>query len=71
MVMLARNPGHWHVHPGIAIQGTGTLLGPGEWVTVDPGAHPFKLDVTLLNGKTVDLEHYGGRLYGGGLSPDF
>src|SRR5271156_2021188 len=20
MVMLARNPGHWHVHPGIAIQ---------------------------------------------------
>ena len=60
MVMLARNPGHWHVHPGIAIQGTGTLLGPGEWVTVDPGAQPFKLDVTLLNGKTVDLEHFGG-----------
>ncbi len=29
MVMLARNPGHWHVHPGIAIQGTGTLIGPG------------------------------------------
>jgi methane/ammonia monooxygenase subunit B len=60
MVMLARNPGHWHVHPGIAIQGTGTLLGPGEWVTVDPSAQPFKLDVTLLNGKTVDLEHFGG-----------
>lgn len=60
MVMTARNPGHWHVHPGIAIQGTGTLLGPGEWVTVDPGAQPFKLDVTLLDGKTVDLEHFGG-----------
>ena len=25
MVMMGRNPGHWHVHPGIAIQGTGTL----------------------------------------------
>lgn len=60
MVMLARNPGHWHVHPGIAVQGTGTLLGPGEWVTVDQGAQPFKLDVTLLNGKQVDLEHFGG-----------
>jgi methane/ammonia monooxygenase subunit B len=60
MVMTGRNPGHWHVHPGIAIQGTGTLLGPGEWVTVEPGAHPFKLDVTLLDGKTVDLEHFGG-----------
>jgi methane/ammonia monooxygenase subunit B len=60
MVMLARNPGHWHVHPGIAIQGTGTLLGPGEWVTVNPSGQPFKLEVTLLNGKTVDLEHFGG-----------
>ncbi len=60
MVMTARNPGHWHVHPGIAIQGTGTLLGPGEWVTVGPSGQPFKLDVTLLDGKTVDLEHFGG-----------
>jgi len=60
MVMTARNPGHWHVHPGIAIQGTGTLLGPGEWVDVQPGAEPFKLDVTLLDGQTVDLEHFGG-----------
>jgi methane/ammonia monooxygenase subunit B len=60
MVMTGRNPGHWHVHPGIAIQGTGTLLGPGEWVDVQPGTQPFKLDVTLLDGKTVDLEHFGG-----------
>jgi methane/ammonia monooxygenase subunit B len=60
MVMLARNPGHWHVHPGIAVQGTGTLLGPGEWVDVQPSGQPFKLDVTLLNGQTVNLEHFGG-----------
>jgi methane/ammonia monooxygenase subunit B len=60
MVMLGRNPGHWHVHPGIAIQGTGTLIGPGEWVTIEPSGQPFRLDVALLNGKTVNLEHYGG-----------
>ena len=60
MVMRGRNPGHWHVHPGIAIQGTGTLIGPGEWVTVEPSATPFKLNVMLLNGQTVDLEHFGG-----------
>jgi methane/ammonia monooxygenase subunit B len=60
MVMRGRNPGRWHVHPGIAIQGTGTLIGPGEWVTIERAAQPFKLDVTLLDGKTVDLEHYGG-----------
>jgi methane/ammonia monooxygenase subunit B len=61
MVMKARTPGQWHVHPGIAIQGTGTLLGPGEWVDVQPSGKPFKLDVMLLNGKTVNLEHFGGR----------
>jgi methane/ammonia monooxygenase subunit B len=61
MVMLARDPGNWHVHPGIAIQGTGTLLGPGEWVTVGPSATPFRYDVSLLNGETIDLEHYGGK----------
>src|SRR5215472_14635363 len=45
MVMKGRNPGRWHVHPGIAIQGTGTLIGPGEWVKVEPSAEPFKMDV--------------------------
>jgi methane/ammonia monooxygenase subunit B len=60
MVIRGRNAGNWHVHPGIAIQGTGTLIGPGEWVTVEPAAAPFKMDVTLLTGQSVDLEHYGG-----------
>ena len=27
---------------------------------VDPSGSPSRLDVTLLNGKTVNLEHYGG-----------
>jgi methane/ammonia monooxygenase subunit B len=60
MVMLARDPGNWHVHPGIAIQGSGTLIGPGQWVTVEPSDKPFVFPVTLLSGKTVDLEHLGG-----------
>jgi methane/ammonia monooxygenase subunit B len=59
-VIRGRNPGQWHVHPGIAIQGTGTLIGPGEWVNVEQGGAPFKMDVMLLNGTTVDLEHFGG-----------
>jgi len=61
MVLEGRRPGQWHVHPGIAIQGTGTLIGPGQWVTVEPAATPFKLDVALLNGATINLEHYGGK----------
>jgi methane/ammonia monooxygenase subunit B len=61
MVIAGRDPGIWHVHPGIAVQGTGTLIGPGEWVKVEPAATPFKMDVALLSGQTVNLEHYGGR----------
>ena len=60
MVMLARDPGHWHVHPGIAIQGTGTLIGPGLWVDVAPSGQPFVLPVTLLDGRKVNLETLGG-----------
>lgn len=60
MVMLGRNPGHWHVHPGIAVQGTGTLIGPGEWVTVAPGAGKFTFPLTLLNGEVIDLNNYRG-----------
>src|SRR5438105_404019 len=60
MVMLGREPGRWHVHPGIAVQGTGTLVGPGEWVTVQPSAAKFDFPVTLLDGQTINLNTYGG-----------
>lgn len=61
MVLLGKEPGQWHVHPGMAISGTGTLVGPGEWVTVKPSATPFTFPVTLLNGETIELNTYGGQ----------
>jgi methane/ammonia monooxygenase subunit B len=60
MKMIAREPGRWHVHPGFAVEGTGTLIGPGLWVNVAPSEKPFAFNVQLLNGKTVDLETLGG-----------
>lgn len=60
MVVLGRNPGRWHVHPGIAVEGTGTLIGPGEWVTVQPSANGFDFPVSLLSGQTVNLDKYEG-----------
>lgn len=60
MTLLGKEPGKWHVHPGIAISGTGTLVGPGEWVTVK-NAGKFEFPVTLLNGQTVELGTYGGQ----------
>ena len=61
MELLGKEPGDWHVHPGIAIQGTGTLLGPGEWVNVKPSAAPLEFPVTLLSGKTIELSTYSGQ----------
>ncbi len=61
MVLLGREPGRWHVHPGLAVKGTGTLVGPGEWVTVRPGTGKFEFPLTLLSGQTIELNTYGGR----------
>jgi methane/ammonia monooxygenase subunit B len=60
MTLLGKEPGKWHVHPGIAISGTGTLVGPGDWVTVKPGGK-FEFPLTLLDGKTIELSTYGGQ----------
>jgi len=60
MVILGRNPGRWHVHPGISIEGTGTLIGPGEWVNVQPSATGFVFPVTLLSGQIINLNTYEG-----------
>ncbi len=58
LTLVGRRPGRWHVHPTFAVAGAGTLLGPGQWITVqDTGG--FTNNLTLLNGQTVDLETYG------------
>src|SRR5919199_5712081 len=56
--LVGRQPGRWHVHPTFAVEGAGTLIGPGQWITVqDTGG--FADNITLLNGQTVNLENYG------------
>ena len=61
MVLIARRPGRWHVHPGLAVEGTGTLIGPGEYVNVTGDAASFTFPVTLMNGETVNLDTFGGQ----------
>src|SRR6202165_2109109 len=59
LTLTGREPGRWHVHPTFAVEGAGTLIGPGQWITVqDTGG--FTNNLTLLNGQTVNLETYGG-----------
>ena len=57
LMLVGRQPGRWHVHPTLAIEGAGSLIGPGEWITVqDTGG--FTNSLTLLNGQSINLETY-------------
>jgi methane/ammonia monooxygenase subunit B len=58
MTVAGRRPGKWHVHPSFSVKGAGTLLGPGEWITVEENPDGFSNPVTLEGGGTVNLENY-------------
>ncbi len=66
MILQAREPGRYHVHPLINLSGTGGLVGPAKWITVVPGDAPPSYTVQIpATGETIDLEHYGfGRVVG-------
>lgn len=59
MTLVGRRPGEWHVHPMLAVAGSGSLVGPGQYVTVEGTGVAFTNPVTLANGETVDLETVG------------
>ena len=58
MVLEGRTPGYWHVHPSLFVLHTGGLLGPGQWTTVAEVPAGYQNKVTLLDGKTIDLDTY-------------
>jgi methane/ammonia monooxygenase subunit B len=58
MTVAGRRPGKWHVHPSFSVKGAGTLLGPGQWITVEENPDGFDNPVTLVGGGTINLENY-------------
>jgi methane/ammonia monooxygenase subunit B len=58
MILEGRTPGYWHVHPTLFVLHTGGLLGPGQWITVTAAPSGYQNKVTLLDGKTIDLDAY-------------
>lgn len=62
LVLEGRRPGQWHLHPVLYIEGSGGLIGPGQWTTVEAVPGGFQKLVTLATGEQVDLESYGGSL---------
>jgi methane/ammonia monooxygenase subunit B len=58
MVLEGRTSGYWHVHPTLYVLHTGGLLGPGQWTTVNATPAGYQNKVTMLDGKTIDLDTY-------------
>ncbi len=59
IVLKARVPGRYHIHPFFNLHDAGAVVGPGQWVEVSGDASDFTNQVTLLNGETIDMETYG------------
>lgn len=57
--LKARVPGTWHVHPLLNVWQAGPLAGPARFVQITGDKADFVNKVTLLDGETVDVEHYG------------
>jgi methane/ammonia monooxygenase subunit B len=62
--LRGRRAGRWHVHAQINVEGGGPIIGPGQWIEIKGDMKDFTDPVTLLDGTTIDLEHYGiSRVY--------
>lgn len=59
MTLRGRDPGYWHVHPAIAVRESGTLIGPGRYITLTATPGGFFFPLQTLNGGTINLESYG------------
>lgn len=59
VVLRARAPGVYHVHPLINVYNGGPIQGPGKWVTVEAGDAPFTNPERTLTGESIDLERHG------------
>jgi len=58
VLLKARRPGDWHVHPMMSVKGGGPIIGPGKWTTITGSMKDFVDPVTTLTGDTLNLETY-------------
>ncbi len=59
IILKARTPGRYHIHPVLNVKGTGPLIGPGLWVEITGDQADFENSIVTLTKKTVDLESVG------------
>jgi methane/ammonia monooxygenase subunit B len=59
IVMKARVPGRFHLHPFFNLHDAGSVVGPGQWMEVEGDASAFTNRVKTLDGNVIDMETYG------------
>jgi methane/ammonia monooxygenase subunit B len=59
IVLKARLPGRYHVHPFFNLQDAGAVMGPGQWIEITGSPAAFTNPVTTLDGEIVEMESYG------------
>jgi len=58
LTLGARNPGRFHVHPILSVEGAGTMVGPGRWVEIGGSSADFVNEVETMFGRKVNLETF-------------
>lgn len=53
LVLVARTPGRWHIHPTILVNGAGPLAGPGAWVDVSGSESDFVYPIKTIDGQVI------------------
>jgi len=60
LIMKGRVPGRHHIHPLLSVEGSGPLVGPGQWIEVTGNKADYVMPVTTMNGLKIDnIEFYG------------
>jgi methane/ammonia monooxygenase subunit B len=59
IVLKARLPGRYHLHPFFNLHDAGPVMGPGHWIEVTGVPAAFTNPVKTLNGDVIDMETYG------------
>ena len=56
IVLKARRPGRFHVHPILNVEDAGGMVGPGRWIEIVGTAADFENKVTTMFGREITLE---------------
>lgn len=65
ILLKARRPGRFHLHPVMNVLDSGTMVGPGIWVEIAGSADDFTNTVTTMFGREIDLETFNlGTIFG-------